>query len=65
MKISILINLINMKIKIGPLYICTEQNTILLVYGPQLGVVKSPRFIRILLYLPVAKHGYNAVIITA
>lgn len=55
-----------MKIKLGPLYNSTEQNTILLFYGPQVGVVKSPRFIRILLYSPVAKHGYIAsVVITA
>lgn len=44
---SILIHLLNMKIKLGPIYISNEQNTILLLYGPQVGVVKSPRFIRI------------------
>lgn len=45
-----LINLINMKIKLGPLYISTEQNTILLLYGPQVGVVKSPRFMDIIIF---------------
>lgn len=49
-----------MKIKLSPLYTSNEQHTILLLYGPQVGVVKSPRFIRILLYSPVAKHGYTA-----
>lgn len=49
-----------MEIYFGWLYIYTEQITILiLIFGPQVGIVKLFWFLQLVLYLSEAKHGYT------